>query len=64
MSHRPPGLPELQDRDLAPWDVPLPPNSDSDLSGDDDGYGDTRPLSYSDTETERKKENTIHCQSY
>ena len=55
MSHRPPGLPELQDRGLAPWEVPLPLNSDSDLSSDDDGYGDTRPFSYSDTETERKK---------
>ena len=55
MSHRPPGLPELQDRDLAPWEVPLPPKSDSDPSSNDDGYGDTRPLSYSDTEMERKK---------
>ena len=33
----------------------MPPNTDSDLSNDDDGYGDTRPLSYSETETERKK---------
>ena len=55
MSHRPPGLPELQERDLAPWQVPLPPNSDSDLSIDDDDNGDTRYLSYSDTEIERKK---------
>ena len=59
MSHRPPGLPELQDWDLAPWEVQLPSNSDSDLSSDDDGYGDTRPLSYSDTETV-EEENTIH----
>ena len=53
MSHRPPGLPELQKQDLEPWKVPLPPGSDSDLSSDDDGFGDTRPLSYSDNETER-----------
>ena len=33
--------------------MPIPPDSDSDLSSDDDGYGDTRPLSYSDDETER-----------
>ena len=54
MSNRPPGLPELQERDLEPWRVELPPDSNSDLSSDDDGFGDTRPLSYSDTETERK----------
>ena len=53
MSHRPPGLPELQERDLEPWKVPLPLDSDSDLSSDDDGFGDTRPLSFSDTEAER-----------
>ena len=55
MSHRPPGLPALKDRDLAPWQVPLPPISDSDLSSGDDGYGVTRPLGYSDTETELEK---------
>ena len=62
MSHRPPGLPELQKQDLEPWKVPLPPGSDSDLSSDDDGFGDTRPLSFSDTEAERNS-NKIHQES-
>ena len=47
LSQRPPGI---------PWEVPLPASddsSDSDVSND--GYPlDARPLSYSDTETERK----------
>ena len=55
LSHRPPGLPELQERDLEPWEVPLLSSDDSSDSDDDDRYPvDARPLSYSDTESERK----------